>query len=122
MGNSWSYIKHSGDFLNKIKNIEKIPEGAILVTAGVIGLYPGISHESGLEALQKRLSEWDSPKVSTTVDIVQMADSILKNNFFELNGEVKEQKSETALAQNLHLLMAASLWMNLRQNFLKVKN
>ena len=51
-----------------------------------------------------------------------MADSILKNNFFELNGEVKEQKSETALAQNLHLLMAASLWMNLRQNFLKVKN
>ena len=122
MGNSWSYIKHSGDFLNKIKNIEKIPEGAILVTAGVIGLYPGIPHESGLEALQKRLSEWDSPKVSTTVDIVQMADSILKNNFFELNGEVKEQKSETALAQNLHLLMAASLWMNLRQNFLKVKN
>ena len=51
-----------------------------------------------------------------------MADFILKNNFFELNDEVKRQKPETALAQNLHLLMPASLWMNLRQNFLKVKN
>ena len=33
-----SYIKDRGDFLNKIKNINAIPENAILVTADVVGL------------------------------------------------------------------------------------
>ena len=51
MQDSWSYIKDSGDFLKKIKSIGKIPDGSILVTADVIGLYPSISHEAGLEAL-----------------------------------------------------------------------
>ena len=44
-------VKDSCDFLKKIKNIGKIPEGAILVTAEVIGLYLSISHGAGLEAL-----------------------------------------------------------------------
>ena len=79
----------------KLKN-SKIPEGAILVTADVIGLYPSISHEAGLETLRKALSERDSPKVPTE-DTVQMADFVLKNNFFESNGEVKRQKSGTAI-------------------------
>ena len=34
----WSYIKDTGDFLNKIILLGKIPEGAILVTADVVGL------------------------------------------------------------------------------------
>ena len=33
-----SYIKDTGNFLNKIKNINAIPENAILVTAGMVGL------------------------------------------------------------------------------------
>lgn len=33
-----SYIKDSEDFINKIKNIEKIREGSTLVTADVVGL------------------------------------------------------------------------------------
>ena len=88
MQDSWSYIKDSGDSLKKIKSIGKIPEGAIVVTGDVIRLYPSISHEAGLEALRKRLSERDSPKVPTE-NIIQMADFVLKNNFFEFNGEVK---------------------------------
>ena len=96
MQDSWAYTKDSGDFLKKIKNIGKIPEGAILVTADVIGLYPSIFHGAGLEALRKILSERDSPKVPTE-DIVRMAEFVLKNNFFEFNGEVKRQKSGTAI-------------------------
>ena len=46
-----SYIKDSGDFINKIKSLQNIPEGAILVTADVVGLYPSIPHEAGLKAL-----------------------------------------------------------------------
>ena len=40
MQDRWSNIKNSGDFLKEIKNIGKIPEEALLVTADVFGLYP----------------------------------------------------------------------------------
>ena len=88
MQDGWSYNKDSDGFLKKIENIGKIPEGAILVTADVIGIYPSISHETGLEALRKRLSQRDSPKLPSE-EIVRMTDFVLKNNFFEFNGEVK---------------------------------
>ena len=81
MQESWSYIKNSGDFLKKNKNIGKIPEGATLVTADVIGLYPSISNGAGLEAPRKILNERDSPKVPTE-DMVLMAEFVLKSNFF----------------------------------------
>ena len=55
MQDSCSYIRDFGDFLKEIKNIGKIPEGAILVTVDVVGLYPSMSHETGLEALRKRM-------------------------------------------------------------------
>ena len=57
MQKSWSYIKDSGDFIRKIKNLKDIPEGAILVTADVVSLYPSIPHQAGLEALKKALDE-----------------------------------------------------------------
>ena len=60
MQDSWSYIKVSGDYLKKIKNIGKIQEGAVAVTADFVRLSPSISHDAGLEALQKGVSERDS--------------------------------------------------------------
>ena len=47
MQNSWSYIRDSGDFIDKIKRIKNIPKDAILVTADVVGLYPCIPHVTG---------------------------------------------------------------------------
>ena len=118
MQDSWSYIKNSRDFLKKIKNIGKIPEGAVLVTADVIGLYPSISHGAGLEALRKKLSEKGSPKVPTE-DIVRMADFVLKNNLFELNGEVKRQKSGTAIGTKLVSPYACIFMDEVETEFLK---
>ena len=43
-----SYIKDSGDFIEKLKNLKSIPPNAILVTADVVGLYPSIPHNAGL--------------------------------------------------------------------------
>ena len=34
-----------------------IPEGVILVTTDLVGLYPSIPHQAGLEELQKTLDE-----------------------------------------------------------------
>ena len=50
-----SYIKDSGDFLKKIKHLGSLPENAILVTADVVGPYPSIPHEAGLQALEEAL-------------------------------------------------------------------
>ena len=64
MQERWSYIKDSGDFIKKLKNINHIPQNAIMVTADVVGLYPGISHDAGLEALRKALDNRDNKKIS----------------------------------------------------------
>ena len=52
---SWSYIKDSGDFIEKIKRVSNIPDDVILVTADVVGLYPSIPHKFGLKALEEAL-------------------------------------------------------------------
>ena len=90
------YIKDSGDFINKIKSIENIPEGSILVTADVVGLYPSIPHEAGLNALRETLESREN-KFIKTEDLIKMASFVLKNNIFEFNGKVKQQISGTAI-------------------------
>ena len=52
-----SYIKVKGDFLEKLTNLGNIPFNVILVTANVVGLYPSIPHDAGLQALYERLEE-----------------------------------------------------------------
>ena len=60
-----SYIKDSGDFLKKIKNLGSLPENAILVTADMVGLYPSIPHEAGLQALEEALENKNHQQIST---------------------------------------------------------
>ena len=45
-----SYVRDTGDFLEKIKSLVRILEDEFLVTAEVVGLYPSIPHNAGLEA------------------------------------------------------------------------
>ena len=96
MQKGWSYIKDSGDFINKTKNLSTIPDNAILVTADVVGLYPSIPHEVGLRALREALEKQDK-KCIPTEDLVKMAEFVLKNNFFEFNSKIKQQVSGTAI-------------------------
>ena len=53
MQSSWSYIRDSGDFIDKMKRIGKVPEGSFQVTTDVIGLYPRITHKEGILVLKK---------------------------------------------------------------------
>ena len=50
MREGWSYIKDSGNFIKKLKNIVHISQDAMMVTADVVGLYPSIPHDAGPEA------------------------------------------------------------------------
>ena len=96
MQKSWFFIKDSADFINKIGQIGDIPENAILVTVDVVGLYPSIPHKAGLKAL-KNVLEKREQKHFPTEKLINMAEFVLKNNFFEFNGSVKQQVSGTAI-------------------------
>ena len=58
-----SYIKDGGD-LEKLKNLGNIPSNTILVTADVVGLYPSIPHDAGLQALYEKSEERTDKKSS----------------------------------------------------------
>ena len=69
-----SYIKASGDFINKIKNLQNIPEGAALFTANVVGLYTNIPLEAGLNALREAVDNRENKHIPT--DILEMVEFV----------------------------------------------
>ena len=83
MQESWSYIKDSANFINKISQIGHIPENAILVTVDVVGLYASTPRKVLATALKKEKRE--------------NKDNLLKDNFFEFTHSVKQQVSGMAI-------------------------
>ena len=79
-----SYMKDTGDFLRKLMRVEEIPKGAIVVTSDVVGLYPRIPRERGLEVFQKQYDKFKDKMVASE-DIIKMADFALKNNILEVD-------------------------------------
>ena len=88
MRSSMSYIKDTNEFLLKLKNLRKVPDNAILITADVVGLYPNIPHNEGLEVLKKRIDNFYEKSIPTE-DLFKMAEFVLKNNYFEFKSNVK---------------------------------
>ena len=78
-----SYIKDSGDFIKKLKNINHIPHDAIMVTADVFGLYPSIPHDAGLKALKKLLDNRVNKKISTD-GLMKMEEFVFKNQLLRI--------------------------------------
>ena len=101
-----SYIKDTNDFLRKLNGIGSLPEGSILCTIDVVGLYPHIPHNEGLEAVKEALmmsgqlqdGEWEG---SFYEDIVAFTELILKNNNFEFNGKHYIQELGTAIGTKM---------------------
>ena len=97
MQRSWYYIKDSEDFIEKIKKTSNTPNGANLVTADVVGLYPSIPHELGLKALEEapppppppQKKKRDSTQISIP-DLVKMVKFVLQDSYFEFDGETKQ--------------------------------
>ena len=57
-----------------------IPQDSILVTADVVGLYPSIPDNAGLEALKDALDFRQNKNIPTDIP-VQMAEFVLTNNY-----------------------------------------
>ena len=68
----------------------------MLITADVIGMYPSIPHDLGFKALEETLEKRESKQISTK-DLIKLVKFLLQNFYFEFNGEVKQQISETII-------------------------
>lgn len=91
-------IKDTTDFLAKLENLGDIPEGAIICTMDVVGLYPHIPHEEGLLYMKETIEEFvDKFKLEVPVDLVEIAKLILQNNYFEFDDKIYRQKLGTAI-------------------------
>ena len=83
-----SYVQDSNDMLRKLKDMERLPENAILVTIDVVGLYPHIPHQREEQGIP-------------TEDIVDLASIVLKNNNFGFDEKHFVQKSGTAIGTKM---------------------
>ena len=91
-----SHLKDTNDFLKKIRDLDDVPEGAILCSIDVVGLYPNIPHEEGLQAMEKMLNNRENQQVPTSI-LLDLASVVLKNNVFVHNGKTYRQKRGTAM-------------------------
>ena len=91
-----SYIKDTNHFLKKLKELGSLPKNAILCTIDVVGLYPNIPHKEGLASIRKHLDNRENKEVSTDT-LVELADIVLKNNYFQFLDKTCKQKRGTAI-------------------------
>ena len=61
-----------------------------------MGLYLSIPHEVEVEALRKILDKREEHTVPTN-ELMRMEDFVLKNKYFELHGQIKQQIYGTAI-------------------------
>ena len=91
-----SYVKDTNDFLLKLKDLPELPENALFCTIDVVSLYPSIPNIDGLRAMKKALDTRENKTISTE-SLVNLADIVLKNNFFEHGNEIYKQIKGTAI-------------------------
>ena len=75
--------------LLSVKESGQAPENATLATVDIVGLYPSITHDVGLKALKQTLDKRKQKK-SATADLLNMAEFVLKSNFFDFSGNIKQ--------------------------------
>ena len=63
----------------------------------MVGLYPSIPHQAGLEALREALNKRKTHKVPTS-KLIKMARFSFKNNYFQFSEKVYQEISGTAIS------------------------
>ena len=91
-----SYIKDTNYFLSKLKSLGKLPQGKILCTVDVVGLYLNIPHSESLTSLRRFLELRENKQISSDT-LMELAEIVLKNNIFEFNEKTFRQVRGTAI-------------------------
>ena len=87
--------------MKKLNELRDLPDGFILCTIDVVGLYPNILQKDGLEAIRKAHDKREDQTISTD-SLILSAECVLKNNVFEYNIRYFKQLNGTSIGTNLH--------------------
>ena len=91
-----SYIRDTNYFLKKLQELGSLSKNTILCTTDVASLYSNIPHEEGLASIRKHLDNRENKEVTTDY-LVELADIILKNNYFQFLDKTFKQKRSTTV-------------------------
>ena len=89
--------------------MEKIPEDSILPKADVVGLYPSIPHNAGVEVLKDAL-DCKQNKWIPTDTLVKTTELVLANNQCEFGQKVFHQNFGTAIGTKFAPPYACIFW------------
>ena len=105
-----SYIKDTNHFLSKLKSLGKLPQGAILCTIDIVGLYPNIPHSEGLNSPRRFLELRDNKQISSDT-LIELTEIVLKTTFLNSIKKLLSSYAELQLKQSLCLHMLFCLWL-----------
>ena len=89
-------LEDTRDFLQRLNQIGDIPENVLLVSFDVVGLYPYIPHNQGVEIMRRFLDKREDQSVPSE-SLGKLANIVLKHNYFELGKDVYHQILGTAI-------------------------
>ena len=83
----------------------------------VVGLYPHIPHDEGLNIMKCIIEEFGKDLVIGSDDLIDLARYILEHNFLEFEDKIYRQKLGTAIGTSLRLRSQTCLCLILRGNY-----
>ena len=92
-----SYLKDTYDFINKLNNLDPLPDNCILATLDVDSLYTNIDNTFGINSVKSALGRDPKPIHQY---IIELLDLNLRTNDFEFNGEHYLQIFGTAMGKS----------------------
>ena len=84
-------------------------------------IYPSIPHKAGLKALKEALDKRENRNTATN-DLIRTAEFVLKNNYFDFNGQVQQQISGTAIGTKFAPTYACIFMADVESKFLKTQS
>ena len=85
----------------------------------MVGLYLSIGNEEGLKFLRNVLEKRSNKNVSTDT-LIELAELVIQNNYFEFNGRYLKQLQSTAIGTKFAPLYAIIYMAALEEDFLEV--
>ena len=113
-----SYIRDTNDFLKKLRDLPSLPQDSIICTIDIVGLYRSIPNEEGLRFLRNVLEKRSNKNVSTDT-LIELAELLLLNNYFEFNERYLKQIRGTAIGTKFAPPYAVIYMAALEEDFLE---
>ena len=91
------------------------------MTAGMLSLYPSISHEADLRELRESLDKRDE-KTIVMEELLKMREYMFKNSYYKWANKIKGMISETAMSTKFSSQYPYILTNNIETKFREVQH